>query len=71
MKKLIAISLTTVSLLGLGGCAGMNLERENVATVGGAAAGGLVGAALGGPLLTIVGAGAGAYLGDEAVENRR
>ena len=70
MKKLIAVALSA-SMLALSGCAGMNLERENVATVGGTVAGGLIGAALGGPLITIVGAGAGAYLGDEYTEKTR
>jgi osmotically inducible lipoprotein OsmB len=66
MKKFIAVAAATVSLLGLGGCASM--DRTTVGTVGGAVAGGLVGSAIGGTGATLLGAGAGAYLGNQAAK---
>jgi osmotically inducible lipoprotein OsmB len=66
MKKFIAVAAATVSLMGLGGCASM--DRTTVGTVGGAVAGGLVGSAIGGTGATILGAGAGAYLGNQAAK---
>ena len=64
--KFIAAVVTSISLLGLGGCATM--DRQTVGTVGGAVAGGLVGSAVGGTGATILGAGAGAYLGNQAAK---
>ena len=64
--KLIGAALVAASLMGLGGCATM--DRQTVGTVGGAVAGGLVGNAIGGTGATILGAGAGAYLGNQATK---
>jgi osmotically inducible lipoprotein OsmB len=64
--KFIATVVTAVSLLGLGGCATM--DRTTVGTVGGAVVGGLVGSAVGGTGATLLGAGAGAYLGNQAAK---
>jgi osmotically inducible lipoprotein OsmB len=64
--KFIAAALAA-SLLGLTGCA--NMDRQTAGTVGGAVVGGVVGDALiGGPLGTLGGAAAGAYLGNEAAK---
>lgn len=59
----ISAAVLAVSLLGLGGCA--NMDRQTVGTVGGAVVGGLVGDAVGGTGATILGAGAGALLGNQ------
>jgi osmotically inducible lipoprotein OsmB len=64
--KFIAAVVTAASLLGLGGCATM--DRTTVGTVGGAVVGGLVGSAVGGTGATLLGAGAGAYLGNQAAK---
>ena len=64
--KFIAAVVTSISLLGLGGCATM--DRTTVGTVGGAVVGGLVGSAVCGTGATILGAGAGAYLGNQAAK---
>ena len=64
--KLFSAALLAASLMGLGGCATM--DRQTVGTVGGAVDGGLVGNALGGTGATILGAGAGAYLGNQAAK---
>ena len=64
--KIISAAVLAASLLGLGGCATM--DRSTVGTVGGAVVGGLVGSAVGGTGATILGAGAGAYLGHEAAK---
>ena len=64
--KFLATVVTAVSLMGLGGCATM--DRTTVGTVGGAVVGGLVGSAVGGTGATILGAGAGAYLGNQAAK---
>jgi osmotically inducible lipoprotein OsmB len=64
--KFIAAVVTAASLLGLGGCATM--DRTTVGTVGGAVVGGLVGSAVGGTGATILGAGAGAFLGNQAAK---
>ena len=61
--KFIAAVVTAASLLGLGGCA--NMDRTQVGTVGGAVVGGLVGSAIGGTGATILGAGAGALVGNQ------
>ncbi|RYZ00420.1 MAG: osmotically inducible lipoprotein OsmB [Comamonadaceae bacterium] len=62
--KFLATVVTAAALMGLGGCATM--DRQTVGTVGGAVAGGLVGSAVGGTGATIVGAGVGGYLGNQA-----
>ena len=62
--KFISAAVLAVSLMGLGGCAGMS-DRQTVGTVGGAVVGGLVGDAVGGTGATILGAGAGALLGNQ------
>jgi osmotically inducible lipoprotein OsmB len=64
--KFIAAVVTAASLLGLGGCA--NMDRSTVGTVGGAVVGGLVGSAVGGTGATILGAGAGALIGNQAAK---
>ena len=64
--KFIAAALTAASLMGLGGCATM--DRQTVGTVGGAVAGGVVGSAVGGTGATILGAGAGALIGNQATK---
>lgn len=64
--KFIAAVVTAASLMGLGGCATM--DRTTVGTVGGAVVGGLVGSAVGGTGATLLGAGAGAYLGNQAAK---
>lgn len=69
MKKLIAVALTSASLFGLAGCAGM--DRGTATTVGGAALGGVVGEAVGGTTGALLGAGAGAYLGSEYADRQR
>lgn len=61
--KFISAAVVAVSLLGLGGCA--NMDRQTVGTVGGAVVGGLVGDAVGGTGATVLGAGAGALLGNQ------
>lgn len=62
--KFFAAVVTAAALMGLGGCATM--DRQTVGTVGGAVAGGLVGSAVGGTGATIIGAGVGGYLGNQA-----
>jgi osmotically inducible lipoprotein OsmB len=64
--KILSAAVLAASLLGLGGCATM--DRTTVGTVGGAVVGGLVGNAIGGTGATILGAGAGAYLGNQAAK---
>jgi len=64
--KILSAAVLAASLLGLGGCATM--DRTTVGTVGGAVVGGLVGSAVGGTGATILGAGAGAYLGNQAAK---
>ena len=64
--RLIAAVIATASMLGLGGCATM--DRTTVGTVGGAVVGGVIGSAVGGTGATILGAGAGAYLGNQAAK---
>ena len=65
MKTKIAAAALAASLMALTGCAGM--DRQTAGTVGGAVVGGVVGDALiGGPVGTVGGAAAGAYLGNEA-----
>ena len=66
MRKLIAAALAA-SLLGLTGCATM--DRNTAGTIGGAVVGGVVGdAVIGGPLGTLGGAAAGAYIGNKATK---
>ena len=65
--KIIAAAALAASLLTLGGCADM--DRNTAGTVGGAVVGGVVGnAVLGGPIGTLGGAAAGAYVGDKATK---
>ena len=64
--KIISTAVLAASLLGLGGCATM--DRTTVGTVGGAVVGGLVGSAVGGTGATILGAGAGALIGNQAAK---
>ncbi len=68
--KLFAVAVAA-SLLGLTGCA--NMDRQDMGTLGGAAAGAVVGdAVIGGPLGTLGGAAAGGYIGNRATDpNRR
>jgi osmotically inducible lipoprotein OsmB len=61
--KILSATVLAVSLMGLGGCATM--DRQTTGTVGGAVVGGLVGSAVGGTGATILGAGAGALLGNQ------
>ena len=61
--KLISAAVLAASLLGLGGCATM--DRQTVGTVGGAVVGGALGSAVGGTGATILGAGAGAVVGNQ------
>jgi osmotically inducible lipoprotein OsmB len=61
--KFIAAAVTAAALMGLGGCATM--DRQTTGTVGGAVVGGLVGSAVGGTGATILGAGAGALVGNQ------
>jgi osmotically inducible lipoprotein OsmB len=63
--KFISAAVLALSL-GLGGCATM--DRTTVGTVGGAVVGGLVGSAVGGTGATILGAGAGALIGNQAAK---
>jgi osmotically inducible lipoprotein OsmB len=66
MRKLIAAAMAA-SLLGLTGCATM--DRNTAGTIGGAVVGGVVGdAVIGGPLGTLGGAAAGAYIGNKATK---
>ena len=66
MRKLIAAALAA-SLLGLTGCATM--DRNTAGTLGGAVVGGVIGdAVIGGPLGTLGGAAAGAYIGNKATK---
>jgi osmotically inducible lipoprotein OsmB len=65
--KFISAAVLAVSLMGLGGCAGMS-DKQTVGTVGGAVVGGLVGDAVGGTGATILGAGAGALLGNQVTK---
>ena len=66
--KSISAAVLAVSLLGLGGCGNMNMDRTTVGTVGGAVVGGLVGSAVGGTGATIAGAAAGGFLGNQAAK---
>ncbi len=67
MKTKLVMAALAASLLGLGGCA--NMDRQTAGTVGGAVVGGVVGDALiGGPLGTVGGAAAGAYIGNNAAK---
>ena len=64
--KLVAAALAA-TLMGLAGCASM--DRNTAGTIGGAVVGGVVGdAVIGGPLGTLGGAAAGAYIGNKATK---
>lgn len=70
MKTKLFAAALAASLTGLVGCA--NMDRQTMGTIGGAAAGAVVGdAVIGGPLGTLGGAAAGGYLGHKATEPRR
>lgn len=77
MKLKLFTAVAVASTLGLAGCAGLEdrlgTDRQTLGTIGGAAAGGVVGSELiGGPLGTLGGAAAGGYLGNRATDpNRR
>ena len=64
--KFLSAAVLAASMLGLGGCATM--DRQTVGTVGGAVVGGVVGNAIGGTGATILGAGAGALIGNQATK---
>jgi osmotically inducible lipoprotein OsmB len=64
--KFIAAVVTSLAMLGLGGCAGM--DRTTVGTVGGAVVGGVVGNAVAGTGGAILGGAAGAYVGNKAAK---
>jgi osmotically inducible lipoprotein OsmB len=67
--KMIA-AVAAAAVMGLSGCASM--DRQTAGTVGGAVVGGVVGdALLGGPIGTIGGAAAGAYIGNQATKPQR
>ncbi|MEJ7931355.1 glycine zipper 2TM domain-containing protein [Ramlibacter sp. AN1015] len=70
--KLMA-AVAVASVVGLSGCANTaGSDRQTLGTLGGAAAGGLVGdAVIGGPLGTLGGAAAGGYLGNRATDPQR
>ena len=65
-SKFLAAAVVAASMLGLGGCATM--DRQTVGTVGGAVVGGLVGSSIGGTGATVLGAGAGALLGNQVTK---
>jgi osmotically inducible lipoprotein OsmB len=70
MKTILAAAALAASLMGLTGCATM--DRQTAGTIGGAVVGGVVGdAVIGGPVGTIGGAAAGAYIGNKATEPDR
>ena len=71
MKTKLVAAAIAASLMALTGCA--NMSRQEMGTLGGAAAGAVVGdAVIGGPLGTLGGAAAGGYIGHKATEpNRR
>ena len=68
-KYSISVVAAAAVLLALGGCAGM--DRQDKATIGGAAAGGAAGALLGGGVLgTAAGAAVGGVIGHEVTKPR-
>jgi osmotically inducible lipoprotein OsmB len=67
MNTKILAAVAAAAVMGLSGCA--NMDRQTAGTVGGAVVGGVVGdAVLGGPLGTLGGAAAGAYIGNQATK---
>ena len=66
--RMVAAALLAASLMGLGGCAGMNMDRNTVGTVGGAVVGGVLGNAVAGTGGAVAGAVAGGYLGNKATK---
>lgn len=67
MKSSILAAVAAASLIALTGCGSM--DRQTAGTLGGAAAGGVLGnAVIGGPLGTAGGAAAGAYIGNRATK---
>jgi osmotically inducible lipoprotein OsmB len=70
MKTKLFAAVFAASLLGLTGCA--NMDRQTMGTIGGAAAGALVGdAVVGGAVGTVGGAAIGGYIGNRATDPRR
>jgi osmotically inducible lipoprotein OsmB len=71
MKSKFLAAIAAAAVMGLAGCA--NMDRQTAGTLGGAAAGGVIGdAVIGGPLGTLGGAAAGGYIGNRATDpNRR
>jgi osmotically inducible lipoprotein OsmB len=70
MKTSFVAAALAAALMGLTGCA--NMSRQEMGTLGGAAAGAVIGnEVLGGPLGTLGGAAAGGYIGHRATEPRR
>ena len=72
MNKHRSLTLAAVAatLLALGGCS--SLDSRQTSTIAGAVVGGTVGHVLiGGPLATVGGAAAGAYIGNEAAKNKK
>ncbi len=67
MKTKLFAAIAAATVIGLTGCGTM--DRTTAGTVGGAVVGGVVGdAVIGGPLGTIGGAAAGAYIGNNAAK---
>lgn len=70
MNTKILAAVAAAAVMGLSGCA--NMDRQTAGTVGGAVLGGVAGDALiGGPLGTVGGAAAGAYIGNQATKPER
>jgi osmotically inducible lipoprotein OsmB len=71
MKLKLLAAIAAASVMGLSGCSSMS-DRQTLGTVGGAAAGGLIGnTVIGGPLGTLGGAAAGGYIGNRATDPDR
>lgn len=69
MKVRILAATLAASVMALAGCADMGVDRNTAGTIGGAVVGGVVGdAVLGGPVGTLGGAAAGAYIGNKATK---
>lgn len=62
-SKFVGAVVTAAAMLGLGGCAGM--DRQSQSTFGGAVVGSVVGGTMAGRGGVIVGAGAGAIIGNQ------
>ena len=69
MNTKILAAIAAASVLGLSGCADMNVDRQTAGTVGGAVLGGVIGSAVGGGTLgTVGGAAAGAVIGNQVTK---